>query len=91
MATQAGIPFTDMQLLEKGLQLIRNTRYFEMASTKWNAGAHVGKTWENFKLHFQNEQRVLKEVRGLNMQQAGYHHANSLATQIRNDIQCRDV
>ena len=25
------------------------------------------------------------------MQQSGYHHANSLATKIRNDIQCRDA
>ena len=63
MAMQAGIPFTDMQLLGKCLQLIRNTRDFETALTEWNARAYVDKTRKNFKLHFQNAQRVLKEFR----------------------------
>ena len=34
LATQAGIPYTDSQILEKGLTMIRATRDFEYALTQ---------------------------------------------------------
>ena len=89
MAKQAGIPYTEQQLLEKGFQLIRNTRDFETGLTKWNNKAEGDKTWSNFKLHFQQAQQNLKDVRGPTMQQSGYHHANALADQIRTELQTK--
>ena len=91
MAIQAGIPFSTAQLLDKGLQIIKNTRDYEIALTAWNAKPAVDKTWDNFKTHFQAAQQSLKEVRGPTMQQAGYHHANALASQLRTELQVRDT
>ena len=34
LATYAGIPYTDSQILEKGLTIIRSTRDFEYALTQ---------------------------------------------------------
>ena len=89
-ALQAGLPYTNEQVLEFGLQLIRNTRDFEAALTTWNARPVNQKTWANFKTHFHQAQETLKEVRGPTMQQAGYHHANSPANRLCTELQARD-
>jgi len=86
LAQQAGIPYTDKQLLEKGLQLIRNTRDFEYALTHWEQKPEVQRTWAQFKTHFHEAQLNLKKIRGPTMQQAGFHQANIIAQQIRADI-----
>jgi len=86
LAQQAGIPYTDKQLLEKGLQLIRNTRDFEYALTHWEQKPEVQRTWAQFKTHFHEAQLNLKKIRGPTMQQAGFHQANLIAEQIRSDI-----
>ena len=83
-ATEAEIPYSEKQILEFGLTLIRNTRDFEKAIGEWNSRAN--KTWDSFKTHFRNAQTELKEIRGPTMQQAGYHHANMLASQMRVDL-----
>ena len=38
-------------------------------------------------MHFRNAQPELKQIRGPTMQQAGYHHANMLANNLRTDLQ----
>ena len=82
MGTSAGIPYTEAQLLDVGLTVLRNTRDFERALGDWEAKQNVTKTWDNFKTHFTNAQKQLKAIRGPTMQQAGYHHANHLAQQL---------
>ena len=72
--------------MEKGFQLIRNTSDFEYALTQWEDKDPADKTWANFKTHFHEHQLKLKKVRGPTMQQAGYHHANLLASRISQDI-----
>ena len=82
LATSADIPYSNEQLLEFG----RNTRDFEKALGEWYAKPDHEKSWSNFKTHFKTAQTELKEIRGPTMQQAGYHHANMLAEQIRTDF-----
>ena len=57
----------------------------------WNVRPDTKKTWANFKTHFKEAQQALKEVRGPTMQQSGYHHVNSLASQLRTELQIRDT
>ena len=38
------------------------------------------KNYKNFKSHFPAAQKMLKEIRGPTMLQAGYHHANMVAS-----------
>ena len=90
MAEAAKIDYTDAQILDMGLTVIRNTRDFEKALGDWEALSATAKTWDRFKKHFKNAQKQLKAIRGPTMQQAGYHHANHLAQQLRSDIQQRD-
>ena len=79
LATQAGILYTDSQILEKGLTKIRATRDFEYALTQWENKPQAEKTWANFKIHFHEVQLQLKQIRGPTMQQSGFYHANALA------------
>ena len=60
IATQAGIPYTDSQILKKGLTMIRVTRDFEYALTQWKGKPQEEKTWANFKTHFHKAQLQLK-------------------------------
>lgn len=78
LAVQANMPYTDSQILQKGLKLICNTNDFEYALTQWEDKNDADKTWSNFKTHFHEHQLKLKNMRGPIMQQAGYHHANAL-------------
>ena len=68
MATQARIPFSTAQLIKKGLQIIKNTRDFEIALTAWNVRPDTKNTWDNFKTHFQEEKQALKEVQWTTIQ-----------------------
>ena len=94
LATQAGMPCTGRQTLEKGLTLTRATRDFEHALTQWEEKPQHQKTWPNFKTHFHEAQLQLKRIRGPAMHQAGQYHANILAqdlsTQIQHQLQRRD-
>ena len=90
MGISAEIEYTEKQLLDIGLTVIRNTRDFEKALGEWEALATIAKTWITFKSHFKNAQQQLKAIRGPTMQQAGYHHANHLAQTMRSDNNRRD-
>jgi hypothetical protein len=86
LAISAGIPYSKEQRLEFGLTSVRNTRDFEKGLSDWNALPLTSKTWVQFKTHFKKAQEELKAIRGPTMQQAGYHHANMLAEQLRTTI-----
>jgi len=73
-------------LLEKGLTLIRSTRDFEYALTQWELKPSSRKTWREFKTHFHEAQLNLKKIRGPTMRQAGYHQANMVVEQIKEEI-----
>ena len=90
MAVAAEILYTDKQVLDIGLTVIRNTRDFEKDLGNWESLAAARKDWQTFQTHFKDAQKQLKAIRGPTMQQAGYHHANHLAQQLRTDIQQRD-
>ena len=90
MAVAAGIQYTQDQVLDMGLTVIKNTRDFERALGDWEAKPAADKNWINFKLHFNEAQKQLKAIRGPTMQQAGYHQLNMLAHQFRSELEERD-
>ena len=90
MGESAGIPYSEKQLLDMGLTVLRNTRDFERGLGDWELKTVRDKTWQGFKTHFTNAQKQLKAIRGPTMQQAGYHHANHLAQQMRTDLDERN-
>ena len=86
LAEIAQIPYTESQIVDFGIHLIKNTRDFELALATWNTKPRTEKTWEGFKKHFHNAQKILKDIRGPTMKQAGFHHANHLAAEIREEL-----
>jgi len=90
LGVAANIEYTEKQLLDIGLTVIRNTRDFEKALGDWEALRRAEKTWTKFKEHFTAAQKQLKAIRGPTMQQAGYHHAHMLAEQLKTDMARRD-
>ena len=86
LAEIAKIPYTEFQVVDFGLQLVKNTRDFENALGEWNQKPTQERTWDNFKTHFQNAQQTLKDIRGPTMKQAGYHHANHLAAELKEEL-----
>ena len=87
LAEIAKIPYTESQIVDFGVQLIKSTRDYETALGEWNKKTDQEKTWELFKEHFTDAQRTLKDIRGPTMAQAGFHHANLLASEIRSELQ----
>ena len=63
---------------------------FEQALRDWQVKSWEDKTWENFKRHFKDSKNNLKQIWVPTMQQAGYHHANMLAAQLRDDINSKN-
>ena len=86
LAQIAKIPYTESQIVDFGIHLIKNTRDFETALGEWNRKTSEDKTWKIFKSHFQAAQQALKDIRGPTMHQSGFHHANHLASEIREEI-----
>ena len=82
MAVQANLPYTDQQLIEFPLQIIRGTHDFEKALGEWHIRAVQDKTWTNLKSHFAQAQVALKAIRGPTMAQAGSHQMNMIANDI---------
>ena len=69
------------------MSIIRATRDFEHALSQWSEKPNAEKNCSTFKTHFHEAQLQLKDMRGLTMQQAGNHHANSIAQQTNSNIQ----
>ena len=90
MVEYSNIAYTENQILDIGLTVIRNTRDFEKALGDWENLPTTEKIWARFKTHFTAAQQQLKAIRGPTMQQEGYHHANHLARQLCDNMQHRD-
>ena len=90
MTEAAQIAYTEEQILDMRLTVIRNTRDFEKALGDWESLELANKNQNRFKQHFKDAQKQLKAIRGPTMQQAGYHHANHPAQQLWSDIQQQD-
>ena len=86
LATSANIPYSSAQILEFRLTIVRGTQDFEKGISNWISKQLNNKTCDNFKTHFSEAHAKLKAIRGPTMQQAGCHHANMLARQLKATI-----
>ena len=86
LAVAANLTYSQNQLIDLALTVIRNTRDYEQALLNWEKKPLNQKTWDELKTHFKTAQQELKKIRGPTMQQAGYHHANMLAQSLKEDL-----
>ena len=75
-------PYSQSQIVNYGLTIIKNTNNFETGIYTWIARPLTKHTWPNFKTHFEEAHRVLRSVRGMTRRLSAYHHANILASQV---------
>ena len=59
LATASGNPFSPVQLLTIGIQLIKNFNDFETGLTTWFDLPPADKTWPRFKTHFESARASL--------------------------------
>jgi hypothetical protein len=84
---------SDTQLVNYGLDLVRNTSEFENALLAWYARPDQDRTWAHFKTHFTTAHTELARVRGNSMRGSAFHQANATVEaltaemhNIRNDL-----
>ena len=93
VANAAGVPKTEAQLINYGLNILRNTGEFENGLIACEALAPAEKTWSNFKNNYTDAHTALINVRGNSMRGSSLHQANATIealsteiTAIRNDL-----
>lgn len=93
VANAAGVPKTEAQLINYGLDIVRNTGEFENGLIAWEALIPANKTWSTFKNHFTDAHTALIKVRGNSMRGSSFYQANATIealstemTAIRNDL-----
>ena len=87
LAIAAQMPYTNLQIINFGVQLIRNTHDFQDGLKSWYDTPIANQTWMNFKMHFEDEHDKLKLIRGETMKHAGFHQANHVASQVMEEVQ----
>ena len=79
VATQNTNKYTDTQLVNLGVRLVKNMNDFEKGLTDWFAKSAIDRTWKNFKPHFETAYTKLEQVRGLSMKNSVFNQqANSI-------------
>ena len=87
LGTAADNPFSDKQLVQISLKIIKNTNDFENAINAWYERPALEHTWANFKTHFDEARELLKKVRGSDMRNNAFQQVNFIANEVRADIE----
>ena len=82
LAQAARMPYTKAQIVNMGIQLVRNTHDFQDRLRAWLGKPEEQKTWENFKTYFEEEHDALREIRGMSMMHTGCHQVNYVADRV---------
>ena len=79
--------FTETQLVNLGIQLIKNFNDFERGLDDWMACPRIDKTWVNFKTHFEAAHERLCDLRGPTMRNSSFQQtANSITQEVLREI-----
>ena len=83
LSIAANNEYTETQLVNLGVRLIRNMGEFERALENWLATPAANRTWIAFKAHFTLAQKTLMKVRGPTMRNAQMQQtANSITEKV---------
>ena len=87
MSKAAKLPYSDEQLVDIAITVIKGTHDFEQGLSKWVLKAEIDKTYRNLKQHFNNELDHLQDIRGDDMLQSSTFHANMMQTDMAATVQ----
>ena len=77
---------SDTQLVNYGLDLIRDTGEFETLLLTWYNRPVNDQTWVNFKTHFTTAHRELSKVRGASMRGSAFQQANATVEALTSEM-----
>ena len=83
LSTAASSPYSQRQLINIALHVIKSTNDFQQGLHDWYNLPVVNQTWLRLKQHFQTARRNLKKMRGPFMREAGFHQANKISPEIQ--------
>ena len=83
LSTAENSPYTQNQLVNIALHVIKSTNDYERGLSDWYALPTVNQTWLTLKQHFQKARRDLRKMRGGAMRDAGFHQANQISEEIK--------
>ena len=83
LSIAANNEYTERQLVNIGIQLIKNTNDFERGLENWIIRPAVDKTWVNFKAHFETAHANLTQLRGPLMKNSSFvNTANAITASV---------
>ena len=65
LAKAAKNTYSDKQLVEIAMNIIRNKNYFEKGQADWYGKIPEKQTWGDFKTHFEEALRQLRKSKGI--------------------------
>ena len=87
LAEAAGTPYSELQLISFGVEILRNTHDFQDGIKSWNRLTTANRNWATFIKHFEQEYQELLELRGPSMQSSVLHSANSIVQKMKASVE----
>ena len=78
LAEAARTPYSEVQLVSFGVEILRNTHDFQDGIKSWNHLPTTNRNWTNFITHFEQEYQELLKLRGPTMQSSTLHSTNAI-------------
>jgi len=82
LSTAAASPYSQAQLINIALHIIKASNDFQRGLSNWYTLPSAGQTWLSLKTHFQTARQNLKKSRGGSIRDAGFHQANQITEEI---------
>ena len=90
LSTAAGAPYSQRQLTNIAIHIIKKTNDYQRALEDWYSKPLDTQTWPNLKTHFQTARKSIRQLRGKSMLDSSFHATNAITSKIKNvqdDIQ----
>ena len=86
MGVAAENEFSPTQLVDKGIQIIKNTNEFETSLGTWLEKPSAAQTWNAFVLHFTRAHTNWRRTKGKIIKGSNFHQENILAEKVLQEV-----
>ena len=82
IASTANLEKSQQQIINYGIEMLKNTGDFETNLTIWVNRPPAQLTWANFKKHFNQAHANLIKIRGISLRNTSYYHAHEAINRV---------
>lgn len=87
LAEAAGTPYSKLQLISYGVDILRNTHDFQDGMKSWNRLPAANHNWATFITHLERKYKELLELRRPSIQSSTLHSANSIVGRVKASVE----